>query len=219
MLFSSPSPVDDVPPTADALAKAASYSVQDADGKEHTLSSLLSTQERTLVIFVRHHHCGFCVEYVRACGKDERLKATTTTEKAKTKVIVIGHGSYEGINRYKEVSESPFEMYVDSEKNVYTALGLTRRTLGKSEGAKEVSMQRWYNQSQVSNAHVKRILQPSYFNGLSAVSLVAKSISEAVGSGMLAFKGGEISLLGGEFLFEGGESIGSVLRGRGGEWG
>ncbi|UZJ53549.1 hypothetical protein CBS101457_002869 [Exobasidium rhododendri] len=181
MLFSSPTPVDDVLPTADALAKAGSSSVQDADGKEHTLSSLLDTQMRTLVIFVRHHHCGFCVEYVRACANEEKLKVTTSTEMSKTKAIVIGHGSYEGINRYKEVSDCPFEMYVDSKKGVYTALGLTRRFLGKTEESKE----------------------PSYFNGQSSLSLAAKSIGEAMGSGLLAFKGGDISLLGGEFVFEG----------------
>jgi peroxiredoxin len=99
----------------------------------------LSPNYRTILIFTRHLHCGFCIEYVRACGKSETLKSTATDAESKVKVFVISHGSYEGINRYKEVSECPFEMYVDSEKKLYTALGLTRRFLGTTEESKEVS--------------------------------------------------------------------------------
>jgi len=143
MLFfssSTPAPVNDEPASSDALAKAGSLSLQDASGKEHTLSSLLSAQSRTILLFIRHHHCGFCVEYIRACANDEKIKATTTNPDSKTKVIVIGHGGYEGINRYKEVSDCPFDMYVDSQKKIYDALGLNRRFLGDLASTKEVSI-------------------------------------------------------------------------------
>lgn len=132
MLFSSPAPVDDVPPTADTLSKAGSLLVQDEEGKEHSFSSLFSGHQQTCLIWIRHHHCGFCQEYVRTCAKN------ATFQNTKTKVIVIGHGSYEGIKRYKQVSECPFDMFVDSQKKLYTALGLTRRFMGKDPDSKEV---------------------------------------------------------------------------------
>ena len=138
MLFSTPSPVDDVPPPADVLAKALALPVQDASGEEHTLASIVGRHQRSVIVFVRHHHCGFCVEYVRECGANEKLKATVGSGEEGPQVVVIGHGGYEGINRYKEVSDCPFDMYVDSEKRIYNVLGLTRRFLGKTPESKEV---------------------------------------------------------------------------------
>jgi L-rhamnose 1-dehydrogenase len=138
-LFSAPTPVNDTPPSAETLAKAKSLPLQDAEGNEHLVSSLMGDSKKLLIIFLRHLHCGFCREYVRACGKNEVLRATTTGENKSLKVVVISHGSYEGINRYKEVSDCPFDMYVDSNKNFYTAFGLTRRYMGKTAGTKEVS--------------------------------------------------------------------------------
>lgn len=204
-LFSTPAPVDDVPPNADVLAKAMALSLQDASGQEHTLASIVGKHQRTVLVFIRHHHCGFCVEYVRACGENAKMKATTGSGAEGAQVVVIGHGSWEGITRHKQVSNSPFEMYVDSGKELYKTLGLTRRNMGKMLETKEVSAACGTGWTGPAQLIPPRSLQPAYFQGSSSLSLVLSSFYEAVGSGLLALKGGEIALLGGEFVLEGGE--------------
>lgn len=123
--------VDDTLPNRDVVQRVFGLSVKDADGIEHPIQSLVA--QHVILVFVRHHHCGMCMHYIADLAQDQRFASGST------KVIVIGHGSYQGIQRYKEVSKCPFEMYVDETKQVYEALGLTRRFLGKDH-SEEVSV-------------------------------------------------------------------------------
>lgn len=128
-LFSNPPPINDDLPSDESVQKTLELRVQDGSGIPHALGSLLKGNERTILIFIRHHHCGACMSYVTTLSENETFKQTTN--QSKTKVIVIGHGSFEGIEWYKKNAETSFEMYVDESKKVHEALGFNNRYLGK----------------------------------------------------------------------------------------
>lgn len=186
MFFESKAtPVDDSIPSPKAVAQAMNCSVKDSRGESHLLSALVKTHKRTIFIMVRHHHCQMCMMYIRLASK--RLLSNPSTSKDSeetTQVIVIGHGSWQGIQRYKETSNCAFEMYSDEEKNIYKALGMTRRFLGNRRDTKRAS-------------YIEE--------GQSTLSITMSSIGEMITSGSLFWKGGDFALLGGEFVFEGGE--------------
>jgi peroxiredoxin len=127
-LFSNPPPINDDLTSDDSVEKALELRVQDGTGIPHSLGSLLKGNERTILIFIRHHHCGACMSYVTNLSENNKF---TQTEQNKTKVIVIGHGSFEGIEWYKKNAEIQFEMYVDESKKVHEAFGFNNRYLGK----------------------------------------------------------------------------------------
>lgn len=120
--------VDDTLPSPSSLTKALNATVNDNAGKSIPFSSVL-TGRRTLVTFVRHHHCGMCFEFVRGLSKDPYLSTLSGTKEG-PQVIVIGHGGWEGIDKYKERTECAFEMYVDPRKGVYNGLGMTSKLFG-----------------------------------------------------------------------------------------
>jgi hypothetical protein len=144
IFYSPPDQVDDRLPDAKDLDSALDLAVQDRAGKEHILRSLLQGYLRTIIVFVRHNHCGACHAFVSSMQSNETLRKTCSEEERskskeqRTQVLVIGHGSYEGIDRYNELSDNPFDMYVDSTKRIHKALGLTRRNLANAD--KEVSI-------------------------------------------------------------------------------
>lgn len=185
-LESKAAPVDDSIPNKENVARALEASVHDSKGELHQLSSILKDR-RTIIIFIRHNHCGMCMEYIKSCGKDETLRSTTKDQTG-TQVIIIGHGSWQGIELYRKNTETPFEIYMDEEKNVFEALGLNRRFLGKSKEA-EKSRATYIEQ------------------GKTAFSVTMSSIYGMVTSGSLISKGGEFALLGGEFVFDKGQSL------------
>lgn len=173
--------VDDTLPSAKAVAQAMDCSVKDSKGESHLLSALVKSHKRTIFILVRHHHCGLCMQYIRLAS--EKLIATSSKE-SDIQTIVIGHGSWQGIQRYKETSNCVFEMYSDEDKNIYKALGMTRRFLGNTKDTKKAS---YIGDNQ------------------STLSITLSSIGEMITSGSLFWKGGDFALLGGELVFEGGE--------------
>jgi hypothetical protein len=207
-LSSKATPVDDKLPSDDEVKQALDCSVKDSIGMPHLLSSLMSSHRRTILVFVRHHHCGMCIEYVRSISKSEKLRSTytstthrgrpstsmSTSESTKSvaspasdvQVIVIGHGSHQGINRYKEMSDCVFDMYTDEDKKVYSCLGLTRRFLGQTPETKRAS----YLPEEKSN-----------------FAMAVYSAYKMMMSGSLFFKGGDFALLGGEFVIDKGEPI------------
>lgn len=135
-LFGAPTAVDDTPPTREQVAKAMALPVLQGATDEkptHTLASLVEGNARTIVVFIRHHHCGMCVKYVQALSAHPALRATSEDKNSNIKLLVIGHGSHVGIEHYREISSAAFNMYVDETKQLYGALGLTRRYLGKAK--------------------------------------------------------------------------------------
>lgn len=135
-LGKKPDDVDDTLPSSSATSSALDTTIEDDSGKPVALGSILNGR-RTLVTFVRHHHCGMCFEFVRALSNDPYL-STLSGNTEGPQVVVIGHGEWKGIEKYKERSGCKFEMYVDVPKKVYTALGMTRKYLGQVEGLEKV---------------------------------------------------------------------------------
>lgn len=135
-LFSNPSPINDDPISDEKIQNSLELRVQDEDGVPHSLGSLLKANERTIIIFIRHHHCGACMSYVTNLYDHKKFKQTVLHQSSslqKTKMIIIGHGSFEGIEWYKKNATTSFEMYVDESKKVHEAFGFTHRYLGKPE--------------------------------------------------------------------------------------
>lgn len=143
-ILKKPDEVTDALPTPDELEKALASHVETATGESVPLSDLVAPGKRTLLTFVRHHHCGICHEFVRALGRDAfigTLHAATAGGgdddgaakggQQQCQVVVVGHGPWNGIETYKQRSECKFDMVVDHEaKGAYQHLGLTRSTLG-----------------------------------------------------------------------------------------
>lgn len=172
-------------PSPQQLKDAGKVSVADAQGQTHTFESLLrssASQENQvqwplLVVFVRHFHCGACIKYLQSLFGHPRAK--------EARIVVIGHGSTEMIPRYTELTGSSrhgnVRIYTDQGKQLYHALGVTKSNLSANE-------------------------DPKYFGGTSYGKMVVESLVEMVGSGRLAWKGGDFSQLGAEFVVLDGKS-------------
>lgn len=140
-ILKKPDEVTDALPTPDELEKALASHVETSTGESVPLSDLVAPGRRTLLTFVRHHHCGICHEFVRSLGRDSfigTLHAAAGGDdddaakgEQQCQVVVVGHGPWKGIETYKQRSECKFDMVVDHEaKGAYQHLGLTRSTLG-----------------------------------------------------------------------------------------
>ena len=171
---------DRLPTTAD-LDKFKSCSLQDSTGKSHPISDLFeqasSNKTKLIVCFVRHFHCGFCLQY---CSK---ICEHTAAKDPSLKIIVIGHGQSSAIQRYADLTgcaKAGIPVYTDPSKESFKALGVTKKTLAGPEGGK----------------------LPAYASGKSQLAMVWESLKETLGSGTQALKGGEYSQLGGEFVFD-----------------
>ncbi|KAE8216872.1 hypothetical protein CF327_g67 [Tilletia walkeri] len=162
-------------PTEAELHQADAATLYGADGKPITFGSIrrpgnASSSRGFTLIFVRHWHCGLCMGYVSALSEEPAL--------ANERVVIIGHGAPEGIERYREMSEarSTIEIYADPKKELFRALGVTRTSLDMGS------------------------TKPAYQKG-SMLSMIFGGVRESLGSGMLAFKGGDIAQLGADFIF------------------
>ncbi|CAD6963663.1 unnamed protein product [Tilletia controversa] len=159
-------------PTQAELQVADAATIYSSDGKALTFGSIRTgdASRGFILIFVRHWHCGLCMGYVQTLSEEPGL--------ANKRVVVVGHGAAEGIERYREMSEAraSIEIYADPKKQLFSALGVTRKSLDM--GGKT----------------------PSYQKG-SVLAMVLHGVRESLGSGMLAFKGGDIAQLGADFIF------------------
>ncbi|KAK0539622.1 L-rhamnose-1-dehydrogenase [Tilletia horrida] len=166
-------------PTVGELQAADAATLFSSDGKPTTFGVIRAAQpgRRLTLVFVRHWHCGLCAGYVSTLADEPAF--------ADERVVIVGHGAAEGIERYREISgaRSTFEIYADPKKVLFSALGVTRRSLDMGEKA------------------------PRYQKG-STLAMVLSGVRESLGSGLLAFKGGDIAQLGAEFVFnERGEAV------------
>ncbi|EJU02529.1 hypothetical protein DACRYDRAFT_106600 [Dacryopinax primogenitus] len=114
----------DAPPTADELVKASAIDLDVEDGSTVPFGSLISDSGKTVVVFVRHFHCSMCQDYVTQLGsiREEALDA------ANVSLIVIGCGDRSVIPEYRERTEYRYPIYANPRKELYVALGMTRRT-------------------------------------------------------------------------------------------
>ncbi|KAL9938649.1 hypothetical protein V8E36_002368 [Tilletia maclaganii] len=160
-------------PSSAELEQADNVTVFGSDRKPVKFGAIRNAEagRRLTLVFVRHWHCGLCQAYASTLAMEDALKDE--------RIVVIGHGSADGIERYREVSELPprIELYADPKRQLFSALGVTRRSLDMGQKA------------------------PAYQKG-STLSMVLHGVAESLGSGLLAFKGGDIAQLGAEFVFD-----------------
>jgi hypothetical protein len=132
--------------------------------------------EKTVAVFIRHFFCGICQAYVEALAKipDEAI------EHAGTKIIVVGCGEPSLIDHYRATTKFRGLMYADPTRAVYTALGMTMRTL---DGAPKSEQKKSYVPSNVAMNTLESI-----------VGALKQPLSAITG------KNGNISQLGGEFI-------------------
>ncbi|PWN95548.1 hypothetical protein FA09DRAFT_331874 [Tilletiopsis washingtonensis] len=172
----APSEPSTAPLSRDELQRALALPVLDAAGTSAPLASHLAAGTPTLLVLVRHHHCGMCIEYCRTLW--EQL-APATHDAQRPKLLVVGHGEARGIASYKERSGWLGEMVVDPTRKVFGALGCVSGLLNAPEK------------------------QPAYLEKHSTASLVLRSAGQMLRSGPLGiWRGGDITQLGGEFLVD-----------------
>lgn len=182
---------DDHLPTSSDLQALKSCSVQDVTGKAHRLSDLFdqasSSKTNLVLIFVRHFHCGYCLQYLSVLCEHSAI----VNKDPSIKVIVIGHGQPSAIQRYADLTgcaKAGVDIYTDPDKEAFKALGVTKKTLAGLPSGEQL---------------------PAYASGKSQLSMVWSSLKEMAGVGTQALKdGGGYSQLGGEFIFDAsGESV------------
>jgi hypothetical protein len=126
----APSEPSTAPLSRDELQRALALPVLDAAGTSAPLASHLAAGTPTLLVLVRHHHCGMCIEYCRTLW--EQL-APATHDAQRPKLLVVGHGEARGIASYKERSGWLGEMVVDPTRKVFGALGCVSGLLNAPE--------------------------------------------------------------------------------------
>ncbi|TFL02454.1 AhpC/TSA antioxidant enzyme-domain-containing protein [Pterulicium gracile] len=132
--------------------------------------------QKTVVIFIRHFWCPLCQDYMFSISRNV---SPAVLEDAGVKVVVISNGSYEMIKSYRSIFRAPFEIYTDPTLQVYTMLGMTRKTPEKSPESP-------------NGTYVRH----GFMSGFGMV------LKNAVKSGMPFWaNGGDIGQLGGEFVF------------------
>jgi hypothetical protein len=97
------------------------------------VSSIWSSgsQQRTIVIFVRHWLCTACQDYMRLCWSE--FSKQTNASDLNVKLVVIGCGTIKlGKSIASDIgclNDSRFALYVDEKRQVYKALGMHSRVV------------------------------------------------------------------------------------------
>ncbi len=192
---------DDLP-TAEQLRQANKVQVRDHKGHSIPFGEIRKRGKgKTLLLFVRHQHCGFCRLFLMGlCDNPafrQLAKRQQDGDEDAPQVVIISQGSWRGLERYADFTgpldpatgknvRNPFPIYSSSDSKLFKALGVTKYSLaqGKEEEvAKEV-------------------------RELSVFKVVVESLGETLGSGIRGMlTGGDFSLLGADFVLEAGESL------------
>jgi len=115
-------------PSAQSLtAAASSETVFDSTGQKVAFGDLYKDQ-KTIVIWIRHFHCGMCQDYLSAIVAQVKPEVLSSSN---VKLLVIGCGEWGLIKPYAELLEFPYPIYADPEKKTYSALGMTLRILDR----------------------------------------------------------------------------------------
>lgn len=126
-----------------------------------TAPAATSQPQTSIVLFIRHFWCGLCQVFLRT------LRESITPAQLKERGItlsVVGCGSPRMIADYAALLAFPAEwkIYADPDKVLYTALGMTLRTLKNSSG-------------------LPKEQRPDYIQGLSRTQNVIDSIKVCPG--------------------------------------
>jgi len=168
--------VSDALPTEAQLKAAAAIEIRDEQGNKVPFGSLYESQ-KTVVVFIRHFFCGICQAYVTQLAEIP----TSTLNEAGVKIAVVGCGDYSLITDYKASTGFKGQIYADASREVYTALGMTLRTL---KGTPTGSLPRSY------------IPENAFKAALASTWDALKQPMNAITG-----KNGDIKQLGGDFVF------------------
>ncbi|KDN44136.1 hypothetical protein K437DRAFT_257178 [Tilletiaria anomala UBC 951] len=191
---------NDALPTPEQIAAGDEVKVNDEHGKSFRFGDLRKGR-KTILLFVRHQHCGICLSYLTSLNSHPAFKklakATAYADGPRaetapdTQVIIISQGAWSGLKRYRDFSgpiedatgkqnTNPFPIYASTDANLFTAYGVTRHTLAKG---------------------TKQDAAPEV-RGINMFSIVLKSLKETLGSGRGILNGGSYSRLGADFIID-----------------
>ncbi|KAL7418140.1 hypothetical protein BDY24DRAFT_374210 [Mrakia frigida] len=152
--------------TEQEVTSLGALSVFDQSGSKVKLGSVWE-QEKTLVVWIRHFFCGYCKMYITELSE---------TIDPKSKVVVIGCGSWEAIKFYKEETKCPFPIFADPSVASFKALKMT------------------------TQLDPKGAPRPEYLAKTSPFSSIAGSIWSSLTHLGLVTKGGDFRQNGGELV-------------------
>jgi hypothetical protein len=186
-------------PDQKTLQEAGDLEIFDETGKALKFEDLYNTENRAVVVFIRHFFCGVsaqinqnyrrqqtahtwsiltthqhCEDYVREITKYFPPKDLERS-KPTTNLSIIGCGEPSAIANYKQRTGTPFPIYCDPSRKLYVKLGMT---------------------SSLSMGDEK----PDYIK-TSILNGTLKSMGNMLTAGTGIWKGGDFSQNGGEWVF------------------
>ncbi|GAB7337619.1 hypothetical protein MBLNU457_g2917t1 [Dothideomycetes sp. NU457] len=175
-------PQGDPLPSASDLEALKTLSVIDKDNESHTISDLITSSDRVILVFIRHFFCGNCQQYVTALSSSLPPKHLSSLS-VPTKLIIIGCGEPKNIPGYYPETNCAFDIYADRDRKIYDKLGFVCNLTQQDE-------------------------RPQYMQK-SAVANFMGSVRQSLAAlpGGSTFSGGKISQNGGECVFENGEMV------------
>ena len=163
----------DTPPSPTTLATALAHPLYDSTGNPTTLSSILPSTQRALVIFIRNFLCGNCQQFLIMLTQ----LLPPSSLPADLSIVIVGCGAPSLLESYNEIVQCPYPIFTDPTGKLYSVLGC-EKTL--SLGSKSPD----YIQHNLLVGALKSIVQ-----GIRRVP---------TGDALSA---GDMSIVGGEFLF------------------
>ncbi|KAE9398144.1 hypothetical protein BT96DRAFT_995173 [Gymnopus androsaceus JB14] len=180
-------------PTRAETNLAADLPILDEEGYSIPFRTILydfeGGQVKTIVCFIRHFLCPICQDYMYSIARNVDPNAL---KKAGLRLVIIGNGGWEMIKSYRRIFKLPYPVYTDPTAALYTALGMTLRTLDPGPKPPRSSGQR----------------PESYVRHRSIASGVALVLRNAVKARMPVWRYmGDKTILGGEFVFQVNNSV------------
>ena len=192
----------DALPTKEQIANGDKVILWNEEGQKVVFGDL-RRGKTTVLLFIRHLHCGMCQIYLMGLNAEPRWKKVAeqqARQAANIQLIIVTQGPWSGIKRYREFSgpideatgqatRNPFPVYSSPDSKLFKAYGVTKHTLSggkQSEIAKELQ-------------------------GYSTFQVTVRSIKEVLGAGFGSINGGRQSQLGADFVILAGEQPDKLL--------
>ncbi|KAJ3796357.1 hypothetical protein GGU11DRAFT_668970, partial [Lentinula aff. detonsa] len=192
--------IDSVPTVAET-AQATYVRVFSEDGTSISFGSILSGEDsaegegtvKTIVCFIRHFLCPMCQDYMYSIGRNVDPEEL---ERAGLRLVIVGNGDWRMIKGYRRIFKLPYPIYTDSTATLYTALGMTLRTLDPGPKASPSSSSSSSVSESVTTESETYVRHRTLLSGISLVLRNAMKARMPIWRYM-----GDKELLGGEFIF------------------
>ncbi|KAJ4477538.1 hypothetical protein J3R30DRAFT_230610 [Lentinula aciculospora] len=197
----SPFSIDEIPNAAETT-QATYVRLLNEEGTSISFGTIVSGADtidggekvRTIVCFIRHFLCPLCQDYMYSIARNVDPKAL---EHAGLRLVIVGNGGWQMIKSYRRIFKLPYPVYTDPTATLYTALGMTMRTL--DPGPKEPPL----SSSSSSITESVKTGSETYVRHRSLLSGISLVLRNAVKARMPVWRYmGDKALLGGEFVFE-----------------